>query len=200
MATKMKSTWKVCRRFGTSVGVFRSGWEQHPQPPGQHGAARKNKPSQYGEQLTETQKLRYYYGVSAKQFLKYYRNAARSKTQTNIALVQQLEVRLDNMVFRMGFAGTIAAARQMVVHRHIFVNGKPVDRPSYQLREGDVVQLRPKSQKVERYKEWYGFYWQDVKYIQRDESNFAATLLRIPDREEVPIIVSDQLVVEFMAR
>lgn len=120
--------------------------------------------------------------------------------QTNIALVQQLETRLDNMVYRMGFAGTLRAARQMVVHRHMTVNGQSVNKPGYQVNPGDVVQLREKSKKIERYKDWYNFFEQQLNYIARDPAKMSASLVQLPEREEIPILVEDHLVVEFMAR
>ena len=120
--------------------------------------------------------------------------------QTNIALVQQLETRLDNMVYRMGFAGTLRAARQMVVHRHLMVNGKSVNKPGYQVNPGDVVQLRDKSKKIERYKDWFNFFEQQLIYISRDPAKMSASLVQLPEREEIPILVEDHLVVEYMAR
>ena len=123
-----------------------------------------------------------------------------SKMQTNIALVQQLETRLDNMVYRMGFAGTLRAARQIVVHRHLMVNGKSVNKPGYQVKPGDVVQLRDKSKKIERYKDWFNFFEQQLNYINRDAAKMSASLVQLPEREEIPILVEDHLVVEYMAR
>ena len=123
-----------------------------------------------------------------------------SKMQTNVALVQMLETRLDNMAYRMGFAGTLRAARQMVVHRHLQVNGKTVNKPSFQVKPGDVIQLREKSRKIERYKDWYNFFEQQLNYIKREPKQLSASLVQIPEREEIPILVEDHLVVEFMAR
>ena len=123
-----------------------------------------------------------------------------SKMQTNVALVQLLETRLDNMAYRMGFAGTLRAARQMVVHRHLQVNGKTVNKPSFHVKPGDVIQLREKSRKIERYKDWYNFFEQQLNYIKREPKQLSASLVQIPEREEIPILVEDHLVVEFMAR
>ena len=150
--------------------------------------------------LKETQKLKAFYGIRSRQMRRYYDKAAKMRKQTNVALVQTLETRLDNMVYRMGFAGTLRAARQMVVHSHFIVSGKKVNKPGYQLNPGEVVQLREKSLKIDRYKDWYNFFEQKLGYIQRDTKNFSGTLLHIPEREEIPIEVEDQLVVEFMAR
>ena len=165
---------KTCRALGVNlIGSPRAALtlSKRPNRPGQHGANRRQKISPFGEQLQETQKLKYFYGVSAKQLRRYYKKASMSRMQTNIALVQQLETRLDNMVYRMGFAGTLRAARQMVVHRHLMVNGKSVNKPGYQVNPGDVVQLRDKSKKIERYKDWFNFFEQQLNYS-------AATLQR----------------------
>lgn len=203
MTSKVESRCKICRRLGVCVFKFRCGGViRRPNPPGQHGsgAARRQKVTPYGLQLKETQKLRYYYGISSKQLRRYYREASSSKQQTNIALVQKLETRFDNMVYRMGFAGSLPAARQMVVHRHLLVNGKSVNKPGFQVKPGDEIQLRAKSQKIETYKEWFKFYEQKLGYIQRDVSKTSGTLVQIPERAEIPILLEDQLVVEFMAR
>lgn len=194
---------KVCRALGVNLIGSPSAaliLSRRPNRPGQHGANRRSKVSPFGEQLQETQKLKYYYGISSKQLRRYYDKAARSRTQTNIALVQTLETRLDNMTYRLGFAGTLRAARQMVVHCHITVNGQRVNKPGYQVKPGDVIQLREKSQKIDRYKDWFNFFEQKLGYVQRDSSKFSGTLVQIPEREEIPIEVEDHLVVEFMAR
>jgi len=194
---------KVCRALGINVIGSPSAaltLSRRPNRPGQHGASRQAKISPFGQQLRETQKLKAFYGISSKQLRRYYDKAARGRVQTNVALVQTLETRLDNMVFRMGFAGTLRAARQMVVHCHITVNGKKVNKPGYQIKPSDIVQLREKSQKIDRYKDWFNFFEQKLAYVQRDTKKFSGTLVQIPDREEIPIDVEDHLVVEFMAR
>jgi small subunit ribosomal protein S4 len=194
---------KVCRALGVNIIGSPSAaltLSRRPNRPGQHGANRRQKVSPFGLQLQETQKLKYFYGISKKQLRRYYERASSSKVQTNIALVQMMETRLDNMVYRMGFTGTLRAARQMVVHCHITVNGKKAAKPGFELRPGDVVALREKSQKVDTYKNWFGFYEQKLDYVERDASKLSAKLVRIPDREEIPIQVEDHLVVEFMAR
>lgn len=192
---------KICRHLGVSVcGAVNCPLARRPNPPGQHGNARRQKNSEYALQLMETQKLRAYYGISAKQLIRYYREAAQSRTQTNIALVQKLETRLDNVVYRLGFTCSLRASRQMVVHRHILVNDRIVNKPGFRVKPGDVIQLKEKSQKVERYKDWFNFYNPSLAYVQKNSSNFSGTLLSIPEREQVPIILEDQLVVEFMAR
>jgi small subunit ribosomal protein S4 len=150
-------------------------------------------------QLMETQKLKHYYGVTAKQLKRYYDRASKSKEQTNVFMVQLLERRLDNMVYRMGFTPTLRAARQMVVHRHIMVNGKNVNKPSLEVRVGDEITVRDRSKGIEKYKEWFELSEQQLGYIERDGSKMTGKLLQIPAREEIPIQVEDHLVVEYMA-
>lgn len=194
---------KTCRALGVNLIGSPSAaltLSRRPNRPGQHGANMRRKVSPFGLQLQETQKLKYFYGVSSKQLRRYYKKAVRSKLPTNVALVQSLETRLDNVAYRLGFAGTLRAARQMVVHCHLTVNGKKVNKPGYEVRVGDVVALREKSQQVETYKNWFNFFEQQLDYIQRDSKKLSGSLVRIPEREEVPILVEDQLVVEFMAR
>jgi len=194
---------KVCRSLGVNlIGTPSAALtlSRRPNRPGQHGGGRQAKISPFGQQLKETQKLKAFYGISSKQLHRYYEHAAKVRKQTNVALVQSLETRLDNMVYRMGFAGTLRAARQMVVHCHITVNDRKVNKPSFQVKPGDNIQLREKSQKVDRYKDWFNFFEQKLAYIQRDSKKFSGTLVEVPEREEIPIDVEDHLVVEFMAR
>lgn len=194
---------KLCRSLGVNLIGSPSAaltLSRRPNRPGQHGGGRQTKISPFGQQLKETQKLKAFYGIGSNQMRRYYEKAARARMQTNVALVQKLETRLDNMTYRMGFAGTLRAARQMVAHCHITVNGKRVNKPGYELSPGDVVKLREKSLKINRYKDWFNFFEQELGYIQRDSKNFSGTLLHIPEREEIPIEVEDHLVVEFMAR
>ena len=156
--------------------------------------------TEYGMQLLEKQRLREYYNVMEKQFRKYVEQAMKSPDPTGDALVRTLEVRLDNLVYRLGFASSIRQARQMVNHGHILVNGSKIDIPSYQVQPGDVLELRAKSRKVEMFKENYeAAFTNALPYISKEE-NFKGTLLRYPEREEVPIEIEDALVVEFYSR
>ena len=194
---------KVCRALGINlIGTPSAALtlSRRPNRPGQHGGGRQAKISPFGQQLKETQKLKAFYGISSKQMRRYYEHAAKVRKQTNVALVQSLETRLDNMVYRMGFAGTLRAARQMVVHCHITVNGRKVNKPSFQVKPGDSIQLREKSQNVDRYKDWFNFFEQKLAYIQRDSKKISGTLMEVPEREEIPIDVEDHLIVEYMAR
>lgn len=202
MSRKSIPHHKICRRVGTSVcGAVNCPLARRANPPGQHGGNKqRQKLTAYASQLVETQKLRGYYGLSAKQMLRYYREAAKSKVQTNVHMIEKMETRLDSITYRLGFAPSLRAARQMVVHRHIMVNGKNVNKPGYQLKVGDEVSMREKSQKIERYTEWFKFYNNDLPYISKEVDKYTGKLSDVPQREQVPIVLEDQLVIEFMAR
>lgn len=163
------------------------------------GTSRADKKlSEYGQQLLEKQRMRAYYGVMEKQFKKYVQMAKKSGDQTGHALVKILESRLDNLVYRMGFASSIRQARQMVVHRHITVNGQRIDIPSYLCNPGDVISLKEKSWSIEIFKENFETsFLNSLPYITKDSEGNSATFLRLPERDEVPIEIQDQLIVEF---
>ncbi len=154
-----------------------------------------------GEQLLEKQRLRAYYGVLEKQFLGYVREAKKSQEQTGYALIKILESRLDNLVYRLGFASSIRQARQMVVHGHIRVNGQKVDIPSYRVVPGDKISLRENSRNVELFREnFISSFPNQYAYLEKDENSFSGKFIRFPEREEVPIKIEDQLVVEFYSQ
>lgn len=162
------------------------------------GAARSDKKlSNYGEQLLEKQRLRAYYQVPENQMLRYFGKARKSKEQTGHALLKLLETRLDNLVYRAGFASSIRQARQMVVHGHILVNGHKVDRPSYEVLIGDELSLREKSRSNEMFKDNFAGEASPYPYIVKDENKFSAKLVKAPEREEIPVEIQDVLVVEF---
>ena len=135
---------KICRALGVMLPGLTNKEVTRQYPPGQHGSQRRSKPSDYKIRLQEKQKLRYHFGLLENQFRGYMSEAARRKGPTGSNLVNILESRLDNVVWRLGFAPTIPAARQMVVHRHIEINGKRVDRPSYQVKVGDIISIKEK--------------------------------------------------------
>ncbi len=197
MAKMMGPRFKQSRRLGLNV----SG---HPKAMNRatKGTSRADKKlTEYGQQLLEKQRLRAYYGVMEKQFVKYVIMAKKSSEQTGHALVKILESRLDNLVYRMGFASSIRQARQMVVHRHILVNGKRIDIPSYLCEVGDVISLKEKSRDIEMFKEnFQNALLNTLPYIEKDEDNFSARLIKAPERNEVPIEIEDQLVVEYYSR
>ncbi len=153
--------------------------------------------STYGEQLLQKQRLKAYYGVLEKQMRRYMDEAKKSTDITGDALVRLLETRLDNMVYRMGFANSIRQARQMVVHRHIQLNGKRVDRPSHQVKIGDRITLKESSREIQGFKENFLELKAHPSYISRDTEGFTATLRENPQREEIPVEVNDHLVVEY---
>lgn len=197
LAKMMGPRFKLSRRLGLNV-------YGHPKAMNRakKGTSRADKKlTNYGQQLLEKQRLRAYYGVMEKQFVKYVRMAKKSQDQTGHALVKILERRLDNLVYRMGFASSIRQARQMVVHGHILVNGEKVDIPSYLCEVGDTISLKEKSRSVELFKEnFQNAILNTLPYIQKDEDSFSARLIKMPERDEVPIEIDDQLVVEYYSK
>ena len=196
MARMMEPRFKQSRRLGLNVCGHPKAMKRSKK-----GTARSDKKlTEYGKQLLEKQRLRAYYGVLEKQFVNLFKEAKKSKGQTGPLLVQFLERRLDNLVYRMGFASSIRQSRQMVVHGHILVNGKKVDIPSYRCNEGDVISLSGRGRKVEMFKENYQTnFVTSYPYISKDE-DFKATLVSIPQREDIPIEIEDQLIVEFYSK
>ena len=171
-------------------------------PPGQHGTRRQRRSSDYAIQLREKQKLRRMYGVLERQFRSYYRSAARKRGATGENLLKLLECRLDNVVYRMGFASTRAEARQLVSHRAIEVNGHVVNFPSYQLNAGDVVSVREQARRQARIQdalsvaEQYGF----PDWVETDSSKMEGVFKTVPERRELPPDISEQLVVELYSK
>ena len=171
-----------------------------PYPPGQHGNSKKRKKmSDYGTQLLEKQRLKLQYNVSEKQMLKAYKEATRLDGNTGTLMMQQLEHRLDALVFRAGFARTMYAARQYVAHGHILVNGKKVDRPSYFTKVNDVISVKPKAQKMDAMQEAVRGSG-NPSYLDVNKADFTAKLLQVPDIEDIPVKVEIPLVVEYYSR
>ena len=150
MTKRLSSKHKIDRRLGLNLwGRPKSPFNRRPYGPGQHGQARKRKPSDFGIQLAAKQKLKKYYGdITEKQFIKIYQEASRKRGDTSQILIELLERRLDAVVFRLKFAPTVFAARQLVSHGHVMVNGKVVDRKSYQIKDGDEISLQDTSQNI----------------------------------------------------
>lgn len=171
-------------------------------PPGQHGDNRGRRMSDYALQLREKQKLRYIYGVLEKQFRNYYKEAARRKGATGENLLQLLERRLDNVVYRMGFGSTRSEARQLVSHKAILVNGKPVNIPSFQVSPEDVVTIREKSKKQVRIQdslaiaEQLGF----PEWVEVDSKGMEGRFKSIPERADLPADINESLVVELYSK
>ena len=173
--------------------------KNRPFPPGQHGQRRRRRPSEYGVQLLEKQRLRFQYNVSESQLRKAYTQAARMPGSTGDNLVQILETRMDVLVLRAGLAPTIYSARQYVTHGHFRLNGKKATIPSQRLKPGDVITVRDRSRKSPIFNELRAS-GQVAPYMSVDEANYSARLDYLPPREEVPIICAEHLVVEFYSR
>ena len=197
MAKIMWPRFKQCRRLGLNV----CGHPKAMDRAGRGTSRADKKLSPYGLQLLEKQRLRAYYGVLEKQFRNYVKKAEKSKESTGVALIQMLECRLDNVVYRLGFANSIRQARQMVVHGHILVNGKKVDIPSFAVQVGDEVSLREKSRTNVMFKENFeSGALNEYPYLSKDMDKFSGVLTRLPERQEVPIEIDEILIVEFYSK
>lgn len=176
--------------------------EKRPYPPGQHGPAKAKRPpkSEYGKQLLEKQRLRFQYNVSERQMRNYFLKALRNQGRTGEVLVQLLEMRLDSIVLRAGFARTIYAARQFVNHGHIEVNGLRVDIPSFRVKIGDVVSVREKSRNLAPILEAMGTASGSVKYVERDWKTMSSKVVYLPSRDEIPVICEVEKIVEFYSK
>lgn len=191
---------RVVRRLGELPGLTRKS-PRKSYPPGQHGQARKKR-SEYAIRLEEKQKLRYNYGVTEKQLIRYVRKARRATGSTGQSLLQQLEMRLDNTVFRLGMAGTIPAARQLVNHGHITVNGTVVNIPSYQCRPGDVISVRNREQSrrlVEANMQYPGLA-NLPSHLEFDKNTFTGKVNGVIEREWIALQINELLVVEYYSR
>ena len=192
MARPMGPRFKVARSLG--VNVF-----DHPKALNR-GVKPQKKISEYGKQLREKQKLKAYYGVLEKQFKIYVEAAMHSKGNSGEKLVQRLEQRLDNMTYRLGFASTLRQARQMVVHGHILVNGKKVDRPSYKVEVGDTISLKEKSKSIAIFKDSFISTTTNLPYLEKNLNDFSGKLIAQPKRDQVPIEVTDSYIIEFYSK
>ena len=178
------------------------GFERRAYPPGQHGQARRKKPSNYGEQLREKQKVKRIYGIAERQFRGYYFKASRLKGVTGENLLVLLERRLDNIVYRFGFAGDHAQARQLVRHGHFSVNGKRVNIPSYLVRTGDVIQVREGSKKVKIIEESIGAIDRRgvPSWLELDKDQLTGKVKGMPSREDFTMPIREQLIVELYSK
>ena len=179
-----------------------AGMRKRPTPPGQHGAARgrRRRPSEYGVQLLEKQRLRFQYNISEKQLVRAYKTAANMAGSTGDNLMQVLESRCDALVLRAGFAPTIYAARQMVTHGHFMVNGKKATIPSMRLKPGDGITVRERSRKSPLFATDILPRGEVAKYMTFDVNKLSARFEAIPSREEIPVICAEHLVVEYYSR
>lgn len=192
---------KIARRFGEAIFGEDKVLAKKNYPPGQHGVNKRRKLSEYGTQLREKQKAKYTYGVLERQFRNLFEKASRTKGVKGEVLLQLLEARLDNVVYRLGIAPTRAAARQLVLHRHITVNGKVVNIPSYSVTPGEVVAVREKSKSLEVIADALaGFNHSKYPWIEWDESVKGGKLLHLPQREDIPENIKEQLIVELYSK
>lgn len=197
MATRRGPRFKECRRLGVNVCGHPKAMERAGAP----AFKKTKKVSDYGLHLLEKQKVKAYYGILERQLRRYFELAAKSKEMTGTALLVHLECRLDNLVYRLGFANSIRMARQMVSHRHIEVDGVKVNIPSYTVKVGQVITLTEKARKSEHYKKtWLADVKSKLDYLERDEENFSGKLIRLPLRSEIPVQINDQMVVEFYSQ
>ena len=192
---------KIARRFGEPIFGADKILAKRNFPPGQHGNNKRRKTSEYGQMLAEKQKAKYTYGVLERQFRNLFDAAARKNGITGVLLLQGLESRLDNVVFRLGIAPTRAAARQLVSHKHIVLNGKVVNIPSCAVKPGDVVGVREKSKSLEVIENSLaGFNHSKYPWIEWDESLKAGKFLHVPAREDIPENIKEQLIVELYSK
>ena len=192
---------RIARKFGEAIFGADKVLTKKNYPPGQHGQNKRRKTSEYGTQLAEKQKAKYTYGVLERQFRILFEKASRTKGITGEVLLQLLESRLDNVVYRLGIAPTRAAARQLVSHRHIVVDGKVVNIPSYQLKPGQVVGVREKSKSLENITDSLaGFNHSKYPWIEWDEASKSGKYLNIPERADIPENIKEQLIVELYSK
>ena len=209
MGRYIEPSCRLCRRErqklflkGTKCFTEKCPVERRAYPPGQHGQSRRQKISEYGVQLREKQKIRRMYGLMEQQFRNYFEKALRKTGRTGETLVKMLESRLDNVVYRLGFAPSRKSARQLITHGHLLVNNEHVNIPSYLLRAGDIVQVREKSKKLDvihssmkRMKDSTMLPW-----LSLDKAAMAGTFLNVPERADVPLNANEQLIVELYSK
>ena len=192
---------RIARRFGEAIFGADKVLSKRNFPPGQHGNSRRRKTSEYGVMLAEKQKANYTYGVLEKQFRNMFDKAARTNGITGEILLQNLECRLDNVVYRLGIAPTRAAARQLVGHKHITVDGKVVNIPSYSVKPGQIIAVREKSKSLEVIADALaGFNHSKYPWIEWDENTKSGKLLHKPERADIPENIKEQLIVELYSK
>ena len=200
MARYTKSSYRISRRLGFSTLETGEELARKPYAPGAHGSKRTKKLSNYGVQLQEKQKVRFMYGLNEKQFKKTFEDAGKMKGVHGENLFKLLESRLDNLVYRIGFATTRRGARQLVNHGHITVNGKKVDIPSYRCVPGDVITLKETDKELAIVKSSLEALSKRVEFITYDEAKMTATFVRYPERTELNGEINESLIVEFYNR
>jgi len=192
---------KIARKFGEAIFGADKSFEKRNYPPGQHGnARRRGKKSEYAVQLKEKQKAKYSYGILEKQFKNLFQKASRSKGITGEILLQLCEARLDNVVFRMGIAPSRRAARQLVSHRHITVNGSIVNIPSYSLKPNDIVAVREKSKSLQAIEDSLNSNKSVYEWLTFNNETKQGTFVTLPERIQIPETIKEQLIVELYSK
>ena len=200
MARYTGSSYKQARRTGFSLLENGKELARRPYGPGQHGQDRKRKASNYSDQLKEKQKVRFMYGLNERQFVKTFKEAGKLKGIHGTNLLILLESRLDNLVYRLGFASTRRAARQLVNHGHITVNGKKVDIPSYRVKVGSTIALKEESKDHKAANEALTKVLKRVEFVTFDDNSKIGTFVRLPERSELNPEINEELIVEFYNR
>ena len=200
MARYTGPSFKKARRVGFSILETGKDIARRPYGPGQHGADRKGKLSDYGVQLKEKQKVRFMYGLNEKQFKKTFVEAGKMQGIHGDNLLKLLESRLDNLVYRLGFASTRRGARQLVNHGHILVNDQKVDIPSYRVKPGSKITLKDKDKELKVVKESLEKVTKRVEFVTYDDAKMVGTFVRYPERNELSADIKETLIVEFYNR
>tara|TARA_Y100001934_G_scaffold53761_1_gene65955 strand:+ start:1564 stop:2169 length:606 start_codon:yes stop_codon:yes gene_type:complete len=192
---------KISRKYGEPIFGDTKALEKKPHPPGQHGRGRRRKKSEYAVQLAEKQKAKYLYGILERQFRNMFDKASRKDGITGENLLQLLEARLDNVVYRLGIAPTRRSARQFVSHKHITVNGDVVNIPSFTVKEGDMVAVREKSKSLSAISSSLSLKTSNkYKWLEWDDKSLSGKLITYPDRESIPENINEQLIVELYSK
>jgi len=191
---------KLARRFNEPIFGPSKSLERKPYGPGQHGQRRRRKESEYAVQLKEKQKAKYTYGLLERQFSNLFEKASRKKGVTGENLLKFLEARLDNVVFRMGFARTRRQARQLVNHGHVMVNDRVSSIPSHMLRPGDIVEVRPKSKNLDVVREAIERNRRAFPHLEVDRDKVRGKFIDLPEREDIPENIREQLIVELYSK
>jgi small subunit ribosomal protein S4 len=208
MARYREANCKLCRREGEKLFLKgtrcyseKCAFDRRAYSPGEHGRSMRRKGSEYALRLREKQKVRRIYGILERQFRNYFERAAKEKGITGQHLLRMLECRFDNLVYRLGFAPSRKAARQLVLHRHFLVNNRTVNIPSYQLKPGDVITVKEKSRNLDlihqALREGRGA---ELPYLRLDKARLEGELLESPKREDIPVMVQEQLIVELYSK
>ncbi|MCF8231896.1 MAG: 30S ribosomal protein S4 [Bacteroidales bacterium] len=201
MARYIGPKTKIARKFREPIYGPDRYFEKKKYPPGQHGnSKRRKKQSEYGMQLMEKQKAKYTYGILEKQFRKMYRRASSRKGITGEILLQLAESRLDNVVYRLGIAPTRAGARQLVTHKHIVVNEKVTNIPSFEVKEGDIVSVRERSKSMEAINDSLSTRKNQFPWFEWDDDKMQGKMIQLPTREQIPENINEQLIVELYSK